>query len=364
MPRSLSLPWSRRWLVAALALCTTSLTACGEEADAVDADAPAQDARRIINVGIERLQPRSFTDVIRLTGTVVADRSVVVATEEGGTISRVVVDKGQSVRAGDILAEIDDEMLRAQRDESQAQMSLTQQLWDRTRRLYEEDGIGTENEYLQARYNAEQAKARLALAEARLGHTKIRAPFDGVLDARHVEVGSVVGPGTAIATVVDLSPLKVAVGVPERYAADVRKGARAVVVFDALGDTSSALVEFVGASVHPSNRTFPVELALDESDHVIKPEMVADVVLERRFLQSAVIVPRQSLVRTEGGFSAFVAIDIRGDEAMAEVRPLTLGASAQDEVVVIKGLRADDRLVVLGQTQIAQGDRLRIVSER
>ena len=355
---------SYRRLVVAAAMLSTTLTACGDDAAAVDTDAPAQEARRIINVGVERLQVRSFTDVIRLTGTVVADRSVMVAAEEGGIVQRVLVDKGASVQAGQPIVELDDEMLRAQQDEAQAQLSLAQQLWDRTRRLYDDDGIGTENEYLQARYNAAQAKARLTLVEARLANTTIRAPFDGVLDARHVEVGSVVAPGSNVATVVDLSPLKVAAGVPERYAADVQLGARAVILFDALGDTSHGSVEFVGASVHVSNRTFPIELALDASTGFVKPEMVADVILERRHLDQAVVVPRQALVRTESGFSAFVAVDVQGDAAIAEVRALTLGPSAQDEVVVVSGLSDQDRLIVLGQTQVAHGDHLRTVRAR
>lgn len=349
-------------LVAAVA--SVGSIGCGEEADAVDAQPTDAEARRIINVGVERLTLQRFTDVIRLTGTVTADRSVTVAAEEGGMVARVIVDKGQAVTAGELIVTLDDEMLRAQRDEAKAQAALTQQLWDRARRLYEEDGIGTETEYLQARYTAEQAQARLQLIQARLARTQIRAPFDGVLDARHVEVGSVVAPGAPIATLVDLSPLKVAAGVPERYAADVQVGGQAAVIFAALDDTSLATVEFVGAAVNAGNRTFPIELALVSSAGAVKPEMVADVVLERHRLENVVVVPREALVRTEDGFCAFVATSVDGEEAMAEVRSLTLGASANDQVVILSGLQADDRLVVLGQAQIANGDRLRIVSAR
>ncbi len=342
-----------------------STTGCGEDAAAVDTtSAEETDTRRIINVGVERLAPRPFTDVIRLTGTVIADRSVTVAAEEGGKVVKVVIDKGQQVQAGQAIVVLDDELLRAQRDDAKAQLSLAHQLWERTRRLYDEDGIGTENEYLQARFTADQARARLQLIEARLARTKIRAPFDGTLDARHVEVGSIVAPGTPIATLVDLSPLKVTAGVPERYAADVQTGAPARIIFSSLADTSDALVEFVGAAVHPGNRTFPVELSLQSSAQTVKPEMVVDVVLERNHLENVVVVPRQALVRTEEGFCAFVAVPAGGEEAVAEVRELTLGASANDQVVILSGLAAEDRLVVLGQTQIADGDRLRIVSAR
>ena len=201
------------------------------------------------------------------------------------------------------------------------------------------------------------------LIEERLQRTTIRAPFAGVFDTRLVEVGSVIAPGQPIGVVVDLEPLKVTAGVPERYAANVMVGAVAGIGFSDLGQEGLATVSYVGARAHPDNRTFAVELSLETPVAGAKPQMVADVVLQRRVLSAAVVVPRQALVRTESGYAAYT-VEGEGADAIAVASPVTLGPAAADEVVIDSGLAPGDRLIVIGQHQVADRDRVRIVNER
>jgi membrane fusion protein (multidrug efflux system) len=345
-----------------LLLSALLFTACGEDSKPETTTAAEVDTRRIINVEVAELQSQDFHDAIRLTGTVMADRMVDVAAEEGGTVSAVLVDKGTMVTLDQILLRLDNRLLRAERNDANAQSKLAHEMWKRVRDLYEKDGIGTKTGYLEARYTTKSAAARLELIEERLRRLTIRAPFAGILDTRMVEVGSVVAPGQAIGRIVDLEPLKVAAGIPERYAADVGLGAIADVSF---GDDElhGAKVSYVGATVHAGNRTFSVEFEMQSPLPGMKPEMVADVLLERRMLVGVIIAPRQALVRMEAGHCAFV-VRGSGDNATAEVRYVTLGASANDQVVVTSGLVAGDRLVVVGQNQVAGGDRVRIVKSR
>lgn len=351
-----------RLLAILMAAALGFLAACGDEPAATETPLE-QDTRRVINVEVTSLQSEDFGDVIRLTATVAADRAVTVAAEEGGTVAEVLVDKGTIVAAGQALVRLDDDLLRAQRDEARAQSKLAAELWARVRRLYEEDDIGTESGYLEARYTSEATAARLALMDERLQRTVIRAPFAGVLDSRHVEVGSVIAPGQAIGSVVDLDPLKVVAGVPERYAADVMVGATAGVSFSDLGQQGMATVSYVGAQVHPDNRTFAVELALASPVAGAKPQMVAEVMLQRRVHAGVVVVPRQALVRTEAGYTAFV-VGGSGTAATADARVVTMGPSASDKVVITDGLSPGDQLIVVGQHQVANGDRVRIVTKQ
>ena len=363
------LPLRRRVRGALLAAAGAALLALGGCGDgAVDESAALEESaeaatpapRRVINVEVETLAARSFTDMIRLTGTVGADREVTVAAEEGGTVAEILADKGERVRRGQALVRLDDELLRAQRGEAEAQAALAADRWVRKKQLYEEERIGTEGEYVEARLAAEQTRARLELIEARLRRTVVRAPFDGLLDRRLVEVGSVVAPGQAVAHILDLEPLKVTAGVPERYAAEVSAGDAATVAFADLGDTCAATVTYVGAAVDGRHRTFPVELDLERAVAGAKPAMVAEVMLVLEVHPQAIVVPNQALVRTEEGFSAFVAAD-GADGPVARARPVTLGPSGGDEVVATSGLSPADRLIVVGQQQVADGDRLRIV---
>jgi membrane fusion protein (multidrug efflux system) len=325
-------------------LAVLVLAGCGlQDADGADEAAPA--TGRVLNVELVVVEPRDFSEAIRLSGTVEADREVLVSAEESGVVTAVLVKKGSQVSEGQPLLRIDDRLLSSQVAQATAQAALAGELWTRRRRLFEEDRVGSELAYLEAKYQAQQADAALATLQRRLERTVVLAPIKGVLNDRMVEVGTMVNPGTPVARIVDIDPVKVAAGVPERYASDIRTGSRATVTFDALDAQSfAATIGFVGAVVNRSNRTFPV----------------ADVEVVRRVVSAALVVPRDAIVRVEAGYSAFVVVDQGGVE-IVESRSVTLGPSQGNEVVISTGLRAGDRLVVVGHKQVATGDRVRVV---
>jgi RND family efflux transporter MFP subunit len=300
---------------------------------------------------------------IRLTGTVKANQDVTISAQESGAVEEIVVDKGSAVQAGDALIRLDDRILSSQVAEARAQASLAEETWDRRRRLWEEDQVGSELAYLEARSNAEQARARLENLEERLRRTVIRAPITGMLEERHVEVGTLLSPGTPVARIVALNPVKVQGGVPERYSADVSRGAKATVTFDVLADQRfEGTMSYVGSTVNTSSRTFPVEFTLPNPGGAIKPEMVANIAVERRVIDDAIVVPQQALVRIAEGFVVFV-VEGEGAEATANRREVEVETSQQNQVVIRSGLDAGERLVVVGQNQVADGDRVRVVQE-
>lgn len=357
---------ARRSGLVLVGVAALAAAGCGDDANAGSAAAEAGDDgfTRVINVEISPVATTSFTEQIRLTGTVQANRDVTVAAEESGRIERILVEKGARVEAGQPILEIDDAILSAQVRQARARAALAQELWQRRRRLWEEDQVGTEQAYLEAKFGAQEAAANLEMLQERRERTAIRAPFEGVLDERLVELGDMVAPGTPVARIVDLDPVKIQAGVPERYAPDVEPGDEVSVSFDVLsGDTHSGEITYVGSTVNPRNRTFGVEFTLPNPGRVIKPEMVANVLVVRQTLDDAVVVPQEALVRTAEGFRAFVVDDASG-EPVARARSVEVGPAQRNEVVVEGGLSPGDRLVVVGQQQVADGDRIRIVAER
>ena len=351
-----------RLLPAALALM---IGGCGNDAvpDASAGDEPA--FQRVINVEVLPLAPTSFEERVRLTGTAQANRDVVISAEEAGVIREIVTEEGARVSEGQALVRIDDTILRAQVAEAEARAALARETWERRRRLFEQDGVGSELAYLEARYQAEQASAAVNTLTERLARTVIRAPIDGILESREVELGTMVSPGVPVARVVEINPIKVTGGVPERYAADVTAGSEAVVTFDVLpGEEYPGRVQYVGATVNPRNRTFRVELVLSNPGRIIKPEMVANIEILRGTVPDAIVVPQEALVRVEDGFVAFVVGANETDEEVAEVRSLRLGPAQRNQVVVESGLATGEHLIVLGQNLVANGDRVRVVRMR
>jgi RND family efflux transporter MFP subunit len=355
--------WTPVWMVLAL---TGLLAACGDaEAGGASGQAVGEEPFvRVINVQVDPVLPELFIERVMLSATVAANRDVTVSAEESGTVTAVLVEKGARVRAGQAVLRIDDRVLRSQVDQARAAAELARETWERRKRLWEEDQVGSELAYLEARFAAEQSAANLRTLEERLARTVIRAPVEGLLEDRLVELGALVAPGTPVIRIVDADPVKILAGVPERYAPDVSVGAPATVTFDVLPDAGgTGTVHFVGAAVDPRSRTFPVEVEMPNPGGVIKPEMVANVSLERRTLEEAVVVPQDALVRREDGYVVFV-VEGYGDDARAAERRVTLGPSQANRVVVAQGLTAGERLVVVGQKSVAAGDRVRIVEER
>lgn len=354
----------RMWGALGTVAVALGLAACGtSEVDGADGDAIAEEFVRVVNVEVRSLERQQFVEEIRLTSIALANQDVLVAAEESGVIREIYVDRGQTVEEGQPIAKIDDRLLAAQVAQARAAADLASQTWDRRRRLWEDDRVGSEIAYLEARFQADQTAASLSALEERLARTVIKAPFAGVLDERRVDVGAMVSPGTPVARLVDLNPIKVVSGVPERYAADIRPGDEAVVQFEVLeGGPFTARIRYVGATVDPGNRTFPIEVELANARGLIKPQMVANMAVTRRTVENAIVVPQDALVRVEDGYVLYVAVE-RNGESFAEVRDVVLGPTRRNLVVVEDGVTEGERLIVVGQKSVENGDRIRIVAE-
>ena len=340
-----------------------AVAACGgaQGEDAAQDQAESAGYTRVVNVEVAPVEPREFARIIRVTGVAQAMRDVVVSAQEEGVVRRIVRDKGQPIRVGQAILRLDDAILRAQVQTAAAQAGLADELWARRKKLYEEDGIGSEVSYLEARYVAEQNRGNLGALQERLARTTVTAPISGILDARIVEVGSMVSPGTPVARIVQTDSVKILAGVPERYALDLSVGASASVTFDVLvGEILGASITYVGVAVDRDSRTFPVELTLPNPGGRIKPEMVASIAVVQEKLSDAIVVPQQALVAMEEGHVVFV-VEGTGEETVAVARRVRISASQGNEAVVAEGLEEGDRVVVVGQQGLTAGDRVRIV---
>ena len=160
---------NRSKLFALVALATPVLVAsCGPSGEANGAQPAAEQQpappTRIIDVETAVVEPREFVEYVAVTGAVAADREVVVSSEEAGVIREVFVDKGARVSAGQPIAKIDDAVLSAQYAQAQAEADLAAETWERQRRLWEEDSIGSEIAYLRAKLRIGGPSLFLALA--------------------------------------------------------------------------------------------------------------------------------------------------------------------------------------------------------
>ncbi len=316
---------------------------------------------RIMNVQVTEVMHETFTSVIRITGSVEAFYDITISAEEGGVVQEILILKGSNVSRGQAIARLGSQILQAQLDEAEAAADLAREQWERQKVLWEQQQIGTELAYLQALGNTRMRDATVTALEARLRKKTIRSPVDGIFEDYYVELGEFAAPALPFARIVSLDRVKVTGGVPERYAQNIRAGTPVEVSIDNYpeGDCT-ADVTFVSDTVDPDSRTFDVEVHLANPNRMMKPGIIANMSIQLQEITDAIVVPQQTVLRSENGYQVFVVESVDGRD-VANSRDVVLGPAREDRVVIVEGLEAGDRIVIVGQLKLGSGDLVSIV---
>ncbi len=353
-----------RLVALALVAASLGLAACGSN-QAAEKDKTADGAQKkaaamqrvAVNVETKQVQPETFDDVIEVVGTVKPEEDIMVASEESGKVARWLVAKGSYVKAGQPLVKLDDDMLRSQLAQAQAQLNIAKVNADKNQQVYTDAGAVAEVAVTTAKYNVDAAQAQVDLLKTRIAKTTITAPVSGRIDDRLIDIGEMVPPGGPVARLIQAGTVKVSAGVPERYVEGLRVGLPVEMTFDALGGRKvSGKITYVGSMISQNDRTLPIEIAMPNRDNAFAPEMVANLRIIRDVLHDVLVVPRTAAVRVEDGFQIYVAERQGSDGYVATARPVTLGASDHGGVVVESGLKPGDRIITVGQQKINPGE--------
>ncbi|HWU53881.1 MAG TPA: efflux RND transporter periplasmic adaptor subunit [Rhizomicrobium sp.] len=318
------------------------------------------------------------------SGYVVARRKATLSAKIMGKISEVNFEEGQSVKAGDIVAKLDDSDYQAALQQAQAQARMakatldnTTPIYNRYRSLKEQGAISTdavENQrlaYDNARTAYDAALATVALAENNLHNTLVRAPFAGVVTVKVAQVGEVVAPQasgggdtrTGILTIVDMDSLEVQVDVSENYIERVQVGGDAVIHLDAFPDWDIPGTVFaVIPTADQSKGTVAVRVKIKSKDPRILPNMAARVGFmtapEKGAVQavSRVTVPLGAVIANGKTGSVFVI----GSENKVEKRDVALGLKTAQSITILSGISAGDRLVSDNLDKLHDGDKVKV----
>lgn len=369
----LSPPWERtdgRSLTNSLLMVTSILlvgslvAGCGGDTAATDrgtsgraGPANGEDATQ---VEAYHVRPRSFEDFVEVTGTVEAIHDATLSAQVGGTVVRLE-ERGTRIASGGLVAQIDSVDARASMVQARAQYELAKDRFQRQEPLYR-DSIISALEFQGVRSELTQAKSALIQAKKRLNNTSITAPFSGTVEERFVERGEQISPGQEVARIVDVRPARIEAGIPERYVGEIEKGTPVEARFQssAIG-TVSGSVSFVGSTLDPDSRTFPIEVTLPNTEGTLKPEMVAQLRLRRSVVDNALVIPRVAVLRDEMGTDVYTVRRFSDSLGVVQNQPVELGSQYGPRAVVSSGLNEDDRVIVVGQNNIAEGDTVNVV---
>ncbi|MEL6820321.1 MAG: efflux RND transporter periplasmic adaptor subunit [Calditrichota bacterium] len=302
------------------------------------------------------VSPQTFSNFLRVTGTVKARNHVQIMVEEAGILRRVLVDKGQRARAGQTLAVLENKPLTASWKQAEAALKQAELDFKSKKVLYEKKAI-SENDYLMSEYAFEAAKASYELADARYRKLFVSAPIGGLINERYYDMGAYGSVMTPIFELIDNAKLKIRAGVAERFIADISEGTPVEITFDAWpGMVVESKVSFVSRSINPQSRTFNIEIELPNEGNKLAPEMVANLKILRQKIENQIVVPLEALMESEKGWYVFLA------DGEAAKRRMVEKLSVYEDKVQVEGLKKGDRLVVVGQQELAEGDTLQILN--
>ncbi|WP_224484948.1 efflux RND transporter periplasmic adaptor subunit [Robertkochia aurantiaca] len=304
-----------------------------------------------------------FNHFIELQGNVNTRKNIVINAEYSGMIERVLVDEGEAVKAGELLAEIDDGGLSAQLAQMRVQADLARTTFERQKNLWEQN-IGSEMQYLQAKSQYESMQNSLDQLESQLSKTRVTAPFAGTIDEVISEEGSNVGPGTPMFRLVNLDDMHINIEVPETYIPDIQKGTEVKAFFPVLNKEIETQVKQASNYINPENRSFKVEVAVPKEGDNIKPNLTARVKLNDYTNQNAILIPQSIIIENAAG-EQFVylagEVDEKG-EAVVKRTVIETGKTQGDLVEVVKGIEPGDRVVEEGARNVREGQRVKILN--
>lgn len=346
---------------AALVAMALAVSACAKDGVAGDKSKEEQDAK----TKAEAATPVEVATPIRGemlamysgTATLEAEADAEVVAKVGGEVRRLLVEEGDRVKAGQILAVLDDRHLRLQAAQTRAALAKSERDFNRQVELHEK-GLVSAGAFEGLKYDLDNHRAADDIARLSLSYSEIRAPFAGQVSERRVKLGQEIQVGTSMFRVTDPIPLKAAVYVPERELARLKPGQGASVSVDALaGRIFPATVKLVAPTVDAATATFKVTLEVSDPKGDLKPGMFARVgiVFERR--SGTLTIPRVALLDTDGSSNVFVV-----DAGKAVQRPIKTGLSNAGNIEVLEGLTGTEQVVVVGQNGLKEGNPVRVVA--
>ena len=300
-----------------------------------------------------------FPETFDIPGVIEPNRIVDISAEVAGRIERIPLEEGRDIRAGDLLIQLDTDLLQPQFDIAEAQFKRDQIEFERMNELVKQEATAT-RDLDDAVNKLAISRASLEEIRARLERTRILAPIDGVLNDLLVETGEYVQPGGSAATVVDIALVKAAVEVPERDIGFFAVGQKAAVFADVKGEerTFEGTITFISELADSRTRSTRIELTLDNRERILRSGQIVRVGLTRRVLRDAIMIPLLAVIPMEDGKTVYVV-----GSSQAERRQVELGIIRGDRVQVTRGLEAGEQLVIAGHRFIAPGQKVNVVPE-
>jgi len=330
------------------------------EAEIIEMDPTLKKAATLVT--IDTIKKSSFQRYATLQGNIISDDLVNASSEIGGRILDIFVREGQNVRRGQLIAKIDLEVIQKQIAEIETSLDLANTVYERQKRLWDQN-IGSEIQFLQAKNNKERLEKSLESIQFQLSKQNVYSPSSGVVEREIRQAGELTSAGGPIIQILNTNKVKVVVDAPESYLGIVKKGDYVDIKVPAIEKEFRGRISLLGRMIDPANRTFKIEVNLNNKSGIYKPNLGAEMLVKDLEIDEVLVVPI-NLVQQEVGGDKFVYVidDPNAEELNSRKVYISTGENYEDNVIVEEGLNAGDLLIVKGARQISNKELISIQS--
>lgn len=349
----------RKWSVAVCFLVLAlmfSLWGCGKNSHSSTNN--KKDEEVAVPVEIAEVMIGDIAAYFTGTATVEAEEETEVVAKVGGVVEKIMVEEGDYVNAGDIIAKLDDEKIAVQFAQAKANLNKLESNYQRSEDLHKKNLISTEG-FQQAKYEYEHQKATYELAVLDLQYTSIRTPISGVVAERLIKVGNMILPNQAVYRVSGLDPLIAVLHMPERQLAKLRVGQKATLSVDAFGKSEfTGRIKRISPVVDPATGTIKVTLEMHDPSRQLRPGMFARINIIYDIHSNILMAPKDAIISEDRESAVYV---IRDSLAIRQI--IDVGYTNTTHAEVLHGLEPGDTIVTTGKGSLKDSTKVDIVSD-
>ncbi|MCF8302922.1 MAG: efflux RND transporter periplasmic adaptor subunit [Bacteroidales bacterium] len=314
-----------------------------------------------VPVRVKNIKYEAFDHYIEVNGSAEMMQQAIISPETNGQIKTIHVEEGERVKKGELLVNLKTEVTQNSIEEVKTSLELARITFRKQKELWQ-DSIGSEIQYLEAKNRMESLERRMETLKSQLDMAKIEAPFDGIIENVILKEGELASPGARVIELVNLDKIKIVADVSEEYLSAIREGDKVTVEFPAYpGFKREIPIGFVGNVINPENRTFSIQLKMDNSNEMIKPNIISVLHINDYSNDSAMIVPSIILKRDIKGFFVFIARKTNGSLKAKKVY-VENGESYQNKTEILSGIEPGDKVITEGYNKVTTGTEVEIVN--
>jgi len=296
---------------------------------------------------------------VNAIGTLAPVQGVTISADADGTITKIGADSGSAVKAGDLLVELDTTVEIAQLAAAQARADLARVNAERAKDLFDRNA-SSKSEFDLADATFKQAVADVAAINAFIAKKQVRAPFDGRVGIRLVNLGQFVARGRSLLPLQKLDPIYVNFSVPQRQLPSIAMGQEVGIVIDAFaGGNFTGKITAINSEVDPATRNISVQATLANPEEKLRAGMFARVEVQMSAAESQVVIPSTSVSYASYGNSVFIVEKMKDQEGKdylgVRQQFVKLGAARGDMIAITEGLKAGETVVTSGVFKLRNG---------